>query len=174
MGDRIVLWQCLSRCGAFSLSLVIRVNLPRLLLGRGFKTTEFFLGGSAFSQIKEFRKKNHLLILKCLQFKIIFMSQRYFLYSFNMCIHTHVQSYIFVRFHISPKIDPKTPIKNPRTVCSGETLEVCLLLHLKPQGAGCVFLGAQCQQPAHCQNPTHLFLIQLFSGKCFIKLVFIG
>ena len=82
--------------------------------------------------------------------------------------HTHTHSHSFCEIlHVSPKIDPKTPVKNPRTVFSGKTLEVCLLLHLKPQDAVCVFLGAQYQQPAHCQNRSD----PLFSEKCFIRLV---
>lgn len=55
---------------------------------------------------------------------------------------THTQSYIFVKFYISPKIDPKIPIKNPIILFSGKILEVCLLLGLKPQGYSSVFLGA--------------------------------
>ena len=61
-----------------------------VLLDREFKTIQFFVGVSAFSQIKEFRKQFHLLIFKCSQLKIICVSQLYILDSFNMYIHTHI------------------------------------------------------------------------------------
>jgi len=41
--------------------------LPSLYSWAEFKRIQFFVGVSAFSQIKEFRKKFHLLIFKCSQ-----------------------------------------------------------------------------------------------------------
>ena len=64
--------------------------LPSLYSWAEFKRIQFFVGVSAFSQIKEFRKKFHLLIFKCSQLKIICVSQLYILDSFNMYVRTHI------------------------------------------------------------------------------------
>lgn len=64
-------------------SLVIRVNLPRFW-NSGVRISDnwVLLRGFAFRQIREFRVEKS--ILKCLQFKIIFMPQRCILDPFTI------------------------------------------------------------------------------------------